>query len=243
MKKELENIELIENYVENRMTTEQRIEFDLRLLVDDELRADFDLYQKIVSGFHDMKAEKIRENLKLIDLELDKGKAGSVKNRKFWWGLGLAAIISVVILLVYPRNSDLIPLPPEDGLPVLMGEPNPTLLFDDAMQQFKTGNFINSKSIFDELIKLHPSNDTILYYKGYSEMRAGLYKNAITSFNALILNEQSTYIFKTRYYLAYSYYQTGQLQKASSELWRLSQYENNPLASETKKFLSIINEK
>lgn len=243
MEENLKHIELIEAYHEGKLSPEEKVEFEVRLLVDQELQKENDLYKKILYGFHDIKADKIHSNLKLIDQELDSNQKIKSEKRWKWWGLSVAASIAVLFAFYFLLQDEKVPLPVEEGLPVLMGEKSSGIQLENAMQLYKSGDYQSSYIAFKALLKELPENDTVLYFCGCSALYNGNFSEAIPFYKKNSLNTQSVFNKKASYFLAYSLYQTSQIEDAKAELLKLSNSGANPFKPESEKFLQIINER
>ncbi len=234
----LKHIELIEAYLEGNLSEEEKVDFEVQLLVDKDLEEEFELYKKIVGGFQDIRLENIRKKLQAIDDEMD-----SISNKpsaKFYWWAGLAAcLIFFQIFLNYTKNS--IPLPLEEGLPVLMGDDH-NLTFQNAMQLYKNGKYDASINRFKQLVVANPTNDTLLYFIGCAELNIQKYQEASQYFKYVSTKSNSVFYLKSKYYLAYSLYKTNQSKEAKLILHELISNYENPFVEETKLFLKEINE-
>ena len=81
MKEALKHIELIENYVEGKLSEREKQDFETRLIVDSEFKEEFDLYNTVVAGIQDAGRENLKTKLKLADDELDnKQKIIDIRN-------------------------------------------------------------------------------------------------------------------------------------------------------------------
>jgi hypothetical protein len=98
MEDNLKHLELIEAYLEGNLSEEEKVDFEVRLLVDKDLEEEFELYKKIVGGFKDIQTENIRQKLQAIDDEIDSNS--HKPSTKFYWWAGLAACLIFVQILI-----------------------------------------------------------------------------------------------------------------------------------------------
>ena len=238
-----QNIELFESYLENRLSSEEKSSFEVRLLMDPDFYEDFSNYRKIANGLRDLGTEKVRLRLRMFDKELDSAKKNPTGSFWIWSTLGVAAILCIVFLTRYQGESDLISVPPDEGLPVSMGSLHGNLGFENAMQLFKSGDFSGALTGFRLIQNDIPNNDTLLYYAGFSEMMLLNYENAINDFNKVLFDGSSDYLLKSRYYLAFCYYQNSMLTEARKALHPLVSDPKNPFPSETERFMQVLDEK
>jgi len=238
MENNLKHLELSEAYLEGKLTEEEKVDFEVRLLVDKDLAEELELYKKIVGGFKDIQSEKIRQQLQIIDEELDNKNNSSTKN--FYWWAGIAASLIFLQIYLYKSNTN-IPLPLEEGLPVLMGDNN-NLEFQNAMQLYKSGKYDASIKRFNQLFVANPTNDTLIYFIGCAELNSQKYQEASQHFKNVSANSNSVFYLKSKYYLAYSLYKNNQSNEAKLILQELISNNENPFVEEAKLFLKEINE-
>jgi TolA-binding protein len=238
MENNLKHLELIEAYLEGNLSEEEKVDFEVRLLVDKDLEEEFELYKKIVGSFKDIQTENIRQKLQAIDDEIDSNSPKP--STKFYWWAGIAA--SLIFLQIYLYNSkSTIPLPIEEGLPVLMGE-DQNVEFQNAMQLFKGGKYDASINRFNKLIIMHPDNDTLNYFLGYAELNVQQYLSAKTHLEIVHANKSSVFNLKAKYFLAYALYKNNKTEEAKVLLDELNSNSDNPFIEETKVFLKEVNE-
>jgi tetratricopeptide (TPR) repeat protein len=240
MQEELKHLERIERYWEGRMTQEERLDFEIALLVDPVLQRESDIYKGVVQALKDIKTENVRNRLKAIDTELDRkgrspGRTSSFPfQRVLLAALVVLAIGSTLFLLQGRTSSTSINpdfLPVEEGLPVLMstsGEKS----FDDAMSLFKAGEFRESADRFIPLLESRPVNDTLLFYTGNALLRSGRAADALPLFNRLTISHSPAYALKAGVYVALCSWETGAKQEALNQLREISFLENHPYKNE-----------
>ena len=238
MEDNLKHLELIEAYLEGNLSEEEKVDFEVRLLVDKDLEEEFELYKKIVGSFKDIQSENIRKQLQAIDEELDNEKNSSTN--KFYWWAGIAACLIFLQIYLYKSNTT-IPLPLEEGLPVLMGDNN-NVEFQNAMQLFKGGKYDASVNRFNRLINSKQDNDTLNYFLGYAELNVQQYLSAKTHLEIVHANKSSVFNLKAKYFLAYALYKNNKTEEAKLLLDELNSNSDNPFIEETKVFLKEINE-
>ncbi|MBK6840679.1 MAG: hypothetical protein IPG90_22175 [Bacteroidetes bacterium] len=67
---ELKHIEEIERFFEGLMSEEERTAFEARLLLDNELQEDLELYKKVVESMHSLSGNDLRKKMNILDLEM-----------------------------------------------------------------------------------------------------------------------------------------------------------------------------
>ena len=229
--------------MEGRMSADEKSAFEVRLLVEPELNEEFASYRKILNGLRDLGSDKVREKLRMIDKDLDAPKRKGVKPLWLWSTMSVAALLCLIFLIKHNGSEPLIPLPQEEGLPVSMGPLNDKVEFSNSMQLFKSGNFSEAFAGFNGCLVEMPENDTLQYYMAFSQMMLEEYDQSILRFQKVLEYDSSVYLKKTRYFLAYSYYQKSMFAEARKTLEPLISDKTNPFKSETESFMKILDER
>jgi tetratricopeptide (TPR) repeat protein len=202
----------------------------------------------VVLAIKDVKADDVRNRLKVMDTELDRKKSGGGKNTFFpLQRVLLAALVVLAIgstLLLFQKgasrpsiNTGLLPI--EEGLPVLMSTSG-TKAFDDAMSLFKAGEYNEAADGFLPLLELQPTNDTLLYYTGNALLRSGRPDDALPLFEQLTSSNSTEYTLKAGVYLALCHWEAGVKQEALSRLREISLLENHPYRNEAKSLFEVL---
>ena len=171
-KEPLNNLQLIEAYIEGHLSEEEILRVKSLLESDPDFREEFKLYNTIVDGIRSGAAYALRKELIIADEGLDiKLKKGGTNSYCF---TRIAAVIllftiatSVIYFIVSGRKVDAIQQAYVDdpGLPVRMNADSKTM-FDNAMSYYKTGETDKAISLLEELNRNFPDNDTVRYYMG-----------------------------------------------------------------------------
>ncbi|MEY4594349.1 MAG: Outer rane lipoprotein [Bacteroidota bacterium] len=234
---------MIEAYHEGKLSEEEKVEFEVRLLVDEELQEENTLYKKILFGFHDIKAEQIRLKLRQIDNELDRRKKGKSNGPNYYWLMGLAATLAIVFFFYrqYITSSEFTAelIPADAGLPVLMGSEG-KLEFDNAMSKFKAEAFEEAGKGFEKALAVSPENDTTLFYLANAYLRNGKYAEATSLFSRLSQNEKSAYRSKSQFYLALSYWAEGNLPAAKQIFETIAETQEHSFQSEATQLVKKL---
>ena len=152
MSEVLKNIELIENYCEGKLSAVEHTDFETRLLIDAELKEEFELYKAIVSGIKEHGEDNLKAKLKLVDSELDNehkiielGK-GNKKSIRYWaiaasvvFIVGLGLFWSLVNKTDLPQLANVY-YDKEKGLPVEMSVTENQLA--EVMAFYKSGDYV-----------------------------------------------------------------------------------------------------
>jgi len=223
----LKHVELIEAYVEGRLSKQEKQDFEAKLITDTELAEELKLYKTLVAGIKDSGLEKdknnLKEELKEVDNNLDKKSSHGTKTiilkRIKWYYYAAACVLLLIIPLYFivtenPTEKLLSNYYEKDkGLPVLMsGSKNISL--DNAMNLYKQEKYKEAKQAFNELLKDKPMNDTLNYYSALSSFELEKYNKAIKQFTIILQNDTSVFKEKAEYYLGLTYFAVDKIQQA-----------------------------
>ena len=239
------HIEIFEQYVGGKMSTEARRAFEADLLINPELKEEFEIFQRLSSGFQDIKADKVRVKLKQIDQDLDRQpKAGKVIPIKFW--LAAAAILVLAILsyryLTIFKNDNTFQvsyIPLEEGLPVTMSAMSEKE-FDDAMSSFKAEEYDAALTAFTKLSFKVPENDTVSYFLANSLLRTGQFEKAESEFLKVAVDSTSEFRQKAEFYHALCLWAMGDLITAKAILSEIAQSSDHPFVNEAAQLIAKI---
>ena len=86
------------------MTVEERTAFESRLLLDNELQEDLELYKKVVESMHSLSGNDLRKKMNILDLEMgaaNKPRYPNRSNRGYKSYLAIAATLVFILLSSY----------------------------------------------------------------------------------------------------------------------------------------------
>lgn len=209
MKEVLKHIELIENYVEGKLSEQEKQDFETRLIIDSDFKEEFDLYNTIVAGIQEAGRENLKAKLRLADEELDnKQKIIDIKNMpkkqmKYWAVAASVVFVIGIGLFFYMSNKPNLDVladsyyEKEKGLPTEMSVTKNQ--WEDLMSLYKNEDYTSTKNKLDGLLKKEPTNDTLNYFYDVVNFELTNYRASIASFNAI--KQTSNYYDKSQYRL------------------------------------------
>lgn len=207
MNEVLKHIELIESYVEGRLTEKERQDFETRLVIDSNLKEEFDLYKNIVEGIKEIGEENLKAKLKLADNELDtETKIVKLKpkiNIKYWSIAASFVFLIGIGLFFYMSNSSNLNAiatkyyEKDKGLPVEMAVGKSK--WEDVMNLYKSDDYTGTKIKLQKLAKENPANDTLNYFYGVVNFELKDYRQARANLNNI--KSESKYYEKAQYRL------------------------------------------
>jgi tetratricopeptide (TPR) repeat protein len=234
----LENLELIEAYYSGELAESERQDFEIRLLVDAELKEEYERYVAMVQAMRETGEEKVRARLAEIDRKLDQGGTGGglrspSGKKKLIVPVLVAACLLLIFFMVRPvsLNSYESHIPYEEGLPVLMSSVG-SKAFNDAMSAFRDSRFTEALPVFQHLSNEQPRNDTILYFLANAELRLGKFAEARLNFEKLAGNDESVYRYKAQFYQALSCWALDENELARELFTMISGNAQHPMRNE-----------
>lgn len=207
MSETLKNIEIIEAYSEGKLSIQEKIDFENRLLSDLELKADFELYKSIVEGIKAAGEDQLRAKLRTADFALDaqtnvsEKSTKSLQMAKYWT---VAASVTIVLcafvfikFIQTPRLEKLAEkyYEKEKGLPVQMSMESSSM--DSIMNLYKNSDYKLAKKGLQAMLVKDLSNDTLNYFLGVTLYELGDYKGADECF--VQIKQNSAYFQKCQY--------------------------------------------
>jgi hypothetical protein len=207
--------ETIEAYVLDRMSVSERAAFEVRMASDPALRAELELERENIQA---VELGGITRMLKALS---DEGRRQAPTNEKSWgrymsYAASVAVLLSVAIWWFarppLPERLFVEHFTPEPGLPVTMGATDDPA-FSDAMVYYKEGRYAEAYARWSPLLKLEPTNDTLLFYTASAAMADGDVAIAKPSMS-IVAASNSVFQSKARWYLFLAHVQQGEWTEA-----------------------------
>lgn len=214
----MDNLVRIDNYVNDLMSVDEKRSFELELKSNAALKKEVDEYQSMIQG---IKSSAVRKQLQKFAFESDKRKS-KINNGVFklnFQFLSIAASIALLVGFFFVTNSNhgikqdlsfesFYYVDP--GQPVVMGEVS-DVLYSEAMNNFKNGNYEKAKVIFDQ--KCQESTDReACYYLAQCQLNLGDLNAASLNFKQLSQSSSDHWQQKSEWYLAYLLWKNKDLQ-------------------------------
>ncbi|MBS1487350.1 MAG: tetratricopeptide repeat protein [Bacteroidetes bacterium] len=236
----MEESELIDNYLQGKLTEEAANSVEARLADDKEFRKKIILRKAIISGISEAYTEELKEKLIAHDRSLETKKSTiqfSWKMAAIFTGLLVVALALLINKYYFKSRSlqkyDLA----EIGIPNTMGL-HGNIPFADAMNEFKSADYNNALLHFQKLLQAKSPNDTVLYYIGVSAFRLNEQTTAIKAFSEIISGKSLTYYAKAEYRLGLCYLAKGDKQRAFVIFSTIAQTPGHSYKEQALKILS-----
>lgn len=227
---ENKDFELLEDYLLNKMSEEERGLFEKRLETDEDLRKEKELLEETILAIEYGALKETLDQYKISGKEgsneensssdgASRSNGARIRNIRPW-------IIAASVLLIgwagYYLFSNLNPNPDlylenifysDPGLPTVMGETD-RYLFYDAMVDYKAGEYREAIDKWSGISDI--GRDTLDYYTGMAWLNL---KNWTEAENFLQqIPENSSLKMKADWYLVRIYIETGEFDKAAEAL-------------------------
>jgi FimV-like protein len=112
-------------------------------------------------------------------------------------------------------------------------------LLDQAMIDYKDGNYNQSLIKINQLLVSKPLNDTLNYYAGICCYEMNNNPKAIEHFQKLN-SEESAYFFQAKYDLALAYIKSKDLENAKKTLKKITSANSGPLKEKAGQILEKL---
>ncbi|HPF90303.1 MAG TPA: hypothetical protein PLL57_06575 [Flavobacteriales bacterium] len=216
MRDELRDIEALEAYAEERMSSESRDAFEQRLRTEPDLAEELAQYRATRAAIVQYHAdERVRALLKRTE-------ANAQHEKTEWWKWAAAAAVIIGLSAAWwfighaPSLQELAEEfdVKESPLPVFMSaEDNPHVIMDEAMQAYGSGDF---QTAIRKLAVLPPS-DTALFFTGLAQAQLG--QDPSTTLRTVAEQSDSHYRNKAGYHLLVQALRANNATSAES-MWR-----------------------
>lgn len=243
MNKIEENIDLIERYLDNRLSAEELTEFEQRKKDDKKFNELVTEMNTLVQGIRFSEREKLREEL--ADLEaglpeveaklkaetkVEKGKVVFLKRRAFQMAVAASVVIAFGLFYVLRPTAM-----SGDDLFNEFYKPYPNIIHgversvipeltleQKAYYNYEAGNYQEAINLFDEFLQENSNDNYARFYKAVSYMGLGDYTQTIPQLEVLIA-EDIELSNQAQWYLGLALVKTEQYEKATEVLTKLSQ--------------------
>lgn len=204
------DIDLIERYLRDELTSEERIDFMNRMKGDPEFAEKTEDYAMIIQGIANQGATAFRRELTAWENEIRHDEMNlprirvsdapkkekpsmplSSWSRYFSIAAAVAALLVALLYVIdYKKDRKLNELfaahfSPHDELLSTRGNGTHVTLAE-ALESYNAKNFAEAVSRFEQYLKENPNDYQAWFYFGVSQLAAGKNSDAVTSFDVVI---------------------------------------------------------
>jgi tetratricopeptide (TPR) repeat protein len=201
---------LIDRYLANELSAEERRKFDENLRVDTELAEKVRVYRVLSENLRskftrEQEEIQLRESLSVISqLEFGTEKSARVISIRWYHWAAAASVALLAVVWFYTRTAAF----PEYAQyavhePLSLAERGDDSLKHQAEQAFNSKQYARAVAWFDRLLAIDPNDTELQLYKGVSLLELDRISEAELLFNG-IKDSNSVYKDKAIWYLALS---------------------------------------
>ncbi len=214
-----EDFESIEKYVSGKLSNNELIDFEKKLIAEPLLQQNVEEHKIMVNA---IEKQSLKNKLDDFHRGIDKNRSDikTLKKPSYIQKYVIAASIAILIGIGgfwYSTNLNTNQkiyatyFKPDPGLPTVMGTSN-NYHFYDAMVNYKQGNYVTAIEKWEKLLITKPQNDTLNYFLGVAQLAD---KNQVKAILYLQkVSDKSIFIDDTHFYLGLSYLKNSELEKA-----------------------------
>lgn len=215
--------EILENYLDNKLSAIDKNEVDKLLRADETLRDALDGIKAMRDDKIDMD-EFFRKSAKKIQ-GINKQKSIFHLNYKLGIAASIILIIGLTFAFQYHSNPHVSDFDFSDaGLPVHL-DIEDSSNYNEFTNLYKLGNYINAEDKIDILMEDYSTNDTLLYYKACILKEQNKYTEALDFYQGI--DSSSEYFEKANYQSAMCYWYLDDTQKLKNSLTKITSNPNH----------------
>ena len=236
--------ELIEKYLEGRLTEKERKKFDQLYKENKEFKEEVDFEEYVARTLQDEDIIQFREKI-----------AETMKKRKreYYYGwinkatMKYAAIVVTVFALgfgainVFEKdysNNDLFNKYYSSEQVNISRSSNANIV--EAVRYYQSGQYVNAIDQFKDLLEKDASNIAVRFYLGVSYVETKNFNKAIESFRYIISDQDNLYIEHAEWYLGLCYLKNEEMDKAINQFTIIAESEDNYYSKKAQNLLSKI---
>ncbi|MGB5417384.1 tetratricopeptide repeat protein [Algibacter sp.] len=218
-------LEIIEQYLNGSMTTQELKDFNQLLELDDEFKVKVKDIKTMLAG---IETQNLKEQLDEFHEEIPKTKVQKpTKSKVRFLSFSKLAIAASIILAVgsiwffnTPKNEKIYAnfFKPDPGLPTTMSNTN-NFDFYDAMVNYKHGDYTLAIDKWRVLQEKNPENDSLNYFLGVAYL-ANKNENVAIPYleRAIEAKDDFAFLGDAYYYLGLAYLKEGNMELAKKHL-------------------------
>ncbi|MBK0402371.1 hypothetical protein I5M27_05205 [Adhaeribacter sp. BT258] len=229
MNPELSHLEDLERFAGGLMTAKETSDFRQRLAIDNNLMAEFELYQTLKTGIKTFHRERLLGQMAIYEAQLQQHTSLPFYQRIAFRKLGIAASVAAIFgagIFMWNQqnkkeNNWEAALINDPGLPVLMS--NNKSAYNQAMNFYRQGQFKNALNSL-------PANttDTTAYYRGIFWLKLQNSDSAFYYLDPIRKQSASAFRQKADYYSAMALWQAGKKEEAQAVFQKMAANEEHP---------------
>ena len=247
---DLTKYELIESYLANEMSADDRRQFEKQLEENTALKEELKLHEQMADVLKGEKIHQFRDVLKEVDKEwkkpTEKKGEGKIVRMNFRRVLAIAASLALLIIAWQfffsnsnELNSDKLFADHFEPYQMILNQRSTsddthesTALLNTGIKQYAAGDFAGSSIAFRQLMDAELSNISFQFYYALSLLGNNEPNNAIPVLEKIMDTPEHLFLEQSRWYLALAYLQNNEKEKAVNILHKIKEGEYKFLEKE-----------
>jgi hypothetical protein len=231
-----ERYELIEKYLDGKLTGKELLDFENQLKQDPKLSQEVALHRELAEALKEKDVMAFSDLLEQVDARIgidEQKKEEAKKSRPLFGGQRLIALAAVIVLLLAvgvfwnqllppPSNQELFAQNYElHDMRLLTRGSAEDALMARADSAYKAGAYQEAIAALQQLEAARPGQPRFTFYKGMSQLADGQTQAAITTFGQVMQGDAPEYKELARWYRALSYLKINKEDQAMEDLQQM----------------------
>jgi tetratricopeptide (TPR) repeat protein len=225
MNENIAQTELIERYLDNELSADEKARFESRLGSEAGLAEEVYLQRQLREGLRAAGRNRLLDMLATEDRQMDEYhppaqviRFDDATRQRFYWAAAaiLLLLIPLYLVLVPGRRDDKLfaaYFKPYQGVSVRAGGP-----LEQAMEEYRQRDYAQALPILERLLGEGSAEDTTLFFKGNASLALEQTPDALSSFRQILTNPKHPFYREAQWYLALAYLQDGATDEAKTQL-------------------------
>jgi|GEM_PF-1747362 len=247
MNENIAQTELIERYLDNELSPDEKVRFESRLRTEASLAEDLHLQRQLREGLRAAGRGRLLDVLATEDRQMDEYhppaqviRFDDATRQRFYWAAAaiLLLLIPLYLILGPGRRDDKLftfYFKPYQGVSVQAGDP-----LAQAMQEYQQRDYAQALPILERLLGEGSAEDTTLFFKGNASLALDQTPDAISSFRQIVADPTHPFYREAQWYLALAHLQDGATDEAKVQLQSFVSDTSHPHHQEATELLKKL---
>lgn len=235
-----ERFERIEQYLEGKMSVDERSRFESELTTDPQLAEQLEELRVLILG---VETAALKDKMEAFHADLtpvkDIASGGGNRSTVIWrWSIAAILIVAFGLFWMLKSDNDYEKLyakhfSPDPGLPTTMSS-TANYEFYEGMVKYKQGDYKTALSKWQTIRDDAMGMDTLHYFRGVAYLAKGDPDNSIKYLQPLWNMEDNSFSAETAHYLGLAYLKIGDIEEAINYLTFSKEESAKEILSEIK---------